>query len=267
MKKNRHKFSAGLCTAAMLLPLAAMAAPTYVTCATPPWGEATNEAAMDTVFGAGNWTAAEFTTVNTATLFSAGTNFIFLEGGDDCATDFANFLTANSAALSAWVNAGGRAIINAAPNVGGDIDLGFGVTLNYGTVGSSGSATAAVPGHAIFNGPYTPVGTDFTGGGFAHTTVTGPGTVLINGNAPGPVLIEQTVGSGRVLFGAMTTTNFHDPQPEATNLRQNMLAYMSGGVVQAPAVQAVPTLSEYAMGLMVVLLGLTGMMASRRRFF
>lgn len=221
---------------------------------------------MDVVFGPGNWTAAEFTTVNTATLFSAGTNFIFLEGGDECAIEFADFLTANSAALSAWVNAGGRAIINAAPNEGGDVDLGFGVTLNYGTIGGSGSATATVPGHAIFNGPYTPVGTSFTGSSFAHTTLTGPGTVLIDGDAPGPVLIEQVVGSGRVLFGSMTTTNFHGPQPEATNLRQNMLAYMSGGVVQTQAVP-VPTLSEYGMVLLAALLGLTGMMAGRRRFF
>ena len=48
-----------------------------------PWGETNNEASMDGVFGAGNWTDSNFETANTGTLFSASTDFIFMEGGDD----------------------------------------------------------------------------------------------------------------------------------------------------------------------------------------
>jgi len=246
---------------------AAMALPTYVTCATPPWGEVTNEAAMDAVFGAGNWTAADFATVSTATLFNnATTPLIFMDGGDDCAIDLAGFLAANGAALSTWVNAGGQLLLNAAPNEGADFSMGFGVTLNYGGADSADTVTAAVPAHPIFNGPFLPAGTNFTGGDFAHARVTGPGTVLITGNSvdlPPNVLLEQNVGAGRILFGGMTTTNFHDPLPNAQNLRQNMLAYLMAGA--GLGAQQVPTLSEWGVILLSALLGLAALFASRRK--
>jgi hypothetical protein len=243
---------------------AAMALPTYVTCGAPPWGEVTNESAMDNVYGAGNWTAADFATVNTAALFNnATTPLIFMDGSDGCATELDAFLTANGAALSTWVNAGGRLLLNSAPNEGADFSMGFGVTLNYGGADNAGTVTAAVPGHPIFNGPYLPAGTNFTGGSFSHARVTGPGTVLItgdSGDAPPNVLLEQTVGAGRILFGGMTTTNFHAPAPNAQNLRQNMLAYLFAG-----AAQQVPTLSEWGVILLSAFLGLAVLFASRRK--
>ncbi len=39
------------------------------------------------------------------------------------------------------------------------------------------------------------------------------------------VLAELKWGAGTVLFGGMTTTNFHSPFPAALNLRANTLAY------------------------------------------
>jgi hypothetical protein len=39
------------------------------------------------------------------------------------------------------------------------------------------------------------------------------------------VLGEVAIGSGYGLFGGMTTTNFHSPQPAATNLRANIICY------------------------------------------
>jgi hypothetical protein len=42
------------------------------------------------------------------------------------------------------------------------------------------------------------------------------------------VLGEKNYGAGHVLFGGMTTDNFHSPQPEASNLRANIIAYLSG---------------------------------------
>lgn len=243
---------------------AAMALPTYVTCGTPPWGQVTNEAAMDAVFGAGGWTAADFATVNTGTLFSnATTPLIFMDGSDGCATELAAFLGANGAGLSAWVNAGGRLLLNSAPNEAGDFSMGFGVTLNYGGADNATTVTAAVPAHPIFNGPFLPAGTNFTGGSFSHARVTGPGTVLITGNSgdlPPNVLLEQAVGAGRILFGGMTTTNFHNPLPDAQNLRQNMLAYLFAG-----GAQQVPTLSEWGVILLSALLGIAALFASRRK--
>lgn len=268
MEHEAHKSSFRQAIAALafsVLPASVMAAPTYVTCVTPPWGQVTNEAAMDAVYGAGNWTAAEFTTVSTATLFSPATQLIFLDGGDDCAIELDTFLTANGAALSAWVNAGGRLLLNAAPNEGASFSMGFGVTLNYGGADDAGTVTATVPAHPIFNGPFLPAGTNFTGGSFSHARVTGPGTVLItgdSGNLPPNVLLEQTVGAGRILFGGMTTTNFHNPQPNAQNLRQNMLAYLF-----AIPPQQIPTLSEWGLLLMSALLGLAALFGMRRKLF
>jgi hypothetical protein len=40
------------------------------------------------------------------------------------------------------------------------------------------------------------------------------------------VLSSKPFGAGLVLFGGMTTTNFHQPQPQATNLRQNILYFL-----------------------------------------
>jgi hypothetical protein len=238
---------------------AAMALPTYVTCSTPPWGETTNEAAMTAVYGAGGWTAADFATVSTATLFNnATTPLIFMDGSDGCATELDAFLTANGAGLSTWVNAGGQLLLNSAPNEAGSFSMGFGVTLNYPAF--SDTVTGVVPAHPIFNGPFTPAGTAFTGGSYAHATVTGAGTVLMTGNAPGTVLLEQAVGAGRIIFGGMTTTNFHSPAPNAQNLRQNMLAYLFA----APA-QQVPTLSEWGVILLSAFLGLAALFASRRK--
>lgn len=88
-----------------------------------------------------------------------------------------------------------------------------------------GSCTAVDAAHPIFNGPFTPVGTTFQGGFFSHGIVTGSFAPLIrdaNGNA---LLAERAVGSGLALFGSMTTSNFHTPQPNADNLRRNIIAY------------------------------------------
>ena len=41
------------------------------------------------------------------------------------------FLTANLSAMQSWVSNGGSLFINAAPNEGGNINFGFGVTLNW----------------------------------------------------------------------------------------------------------------------------------------
>ncbi len=197
-----------------------------------PWFSNSNQVAMNTVFGA-TWTQAYFETLNVSAIFSASNCFIFMEGGDFTTTAFENFLNTNLPAIEAWVAAGGRLIINAAPNVGGNVNYGFGgVTLNYdgGTsLAWDGNASAGQAGHAIFNGPYLPCGTTFFGNYFAHAWISGGATISLMDYmpAPGPSLTEKAWGAGRVLFGGMTTSNWHTPWPETDNLIANIISYQS----------------------------------------
>ncbi len=192
-----------------------------------PWapeGEAANVAAMTAVFGA-NWTIATFSTP-VATIFGPPHTFVFLEGGDSNALELAAFLTANRTAIENWVAAGGKLFLNAAPNEGGNIDFGFGgVTLMYSDPGDN--AVAVNVGHPIFSGPLVPVVTSYTGTNASHATVTGnPALVpiLVNENNRFS-LSELAFGSGKVLFGGLTTSNFWSPDPEAGNLKANIIAY------------------------------------------
>lgn len=45
-----------------------------------PWGQNTNEQAMDQVFGAGNWDDLRYETGNVAAIFSGANEFVFMEG-------------------------------------------------------------------------------------------------------------------------------------------------------------------------------------------
>ena len=255
----------GLFVLALLAPALAFALPTYLrSTAGAPWSVTTNESAMDTVFGAGNWTDARYETVNVGTLFSAATSFIFMEGGDDNADELNTFLTANSTAIASWVSAGGRLFVNAAPNEGGNISFGFGVTLNYdGSTSESDSAAAVNAADPIFVGPFTPVGTSFTGTSFSHAFVTGPLTAVIRDGSSRTVFGTMTSGAGFVGFGGMTTDNFHSPQPQAHNLRENIIAFVAGG--GGVGVTAVPALQTGSLVALAALLGMLAMFMSRRR--
>ncbi len=191
-----------------------------------PWGSSDNDMAMNRVFGSNVWQDLRYETVSPAALFSPAMHFIFLEGSDDNANALNTFLTANLATLQTWVSNGGSLFINAAPNQGANINLGFGVTLNYGTQISTIGA-AAIPVNPIFNGPFTPVGTNWTGDNFSHATVSGAGLapLIININNGSIILGEINAGLGHVLFSGMTVPIFQSPEPQADNLRANILAY------------------------------------------
>ncbi len=191
-----------------------------------PWGSTSNEFAMSRVFGSNNWQDLRFETVNSNQLFSPATTFIFMEGSDVDALELQAFLTANISAIQNWVSNGGSLFLNAAPNEGTGMSFGFGVTLTYPDTTATGGA--ALLTHPIFNGPFTPVGTSWSGNSFAHATVSGNSlTTLITNSATGNiVLAEMAYGAGHVLFGGMTTDNFHTPQPQAGNLRANIIAYL-----------------------------------------
>ncbi|MBK9482453.1 MAG: T9SS type A sorting domain-containing protein [Bacteroidetes bacterium] len=186
-----------------------------------PWGQSTNNTEMATVFGA--YTTLDFAGANPATVFVPGTQFVFLEGSDGNANALNTYLTANLPVIENWVAAGGRLFLNAAPNQGGTINFGFGGTTCVYPGNFDGSVTAN-GAHPIVLGPALPTGTAYTGGSYAHANITNGGTSIIDGSFS-PVLTEKAWGSGLVLFGGMTTTNFHQPSPNASNLRMNMLNY------------------------------------------
>lgn len=208
-----------------------------------PWGSTSNESALTRVFGAGTWQDLRFETVSPVTLFSPANGFVFMDGSDNGATEMETFLNSNRSLMEGWVAGGGRLFLNSAPNEDNGMYFGFGANLIYSDSTSQGRA--ALPAHPIFNGPFTPVGTDWTGSSFGHATVTGTNlVVLITNTANGRiVLAQQAYGAGRVLFGGMTTHNFHSPATEAANLRANILYYGNTPLVtsnQPPVITGQP---------------------------
>jgi hypothetical protein len=239
----------------------------YIRGASAPWGEVTNEAAMDQVFGVGGW--EDLRMADGASPFTSGEHdFIFLEGGDGTAIELADYLAANRTEIENFVTNGGALLLNSAPNEGGDIDFGFGgVTLVSGEFSSN--VVAADATHPVFIGPFTPVQTSYSGSSFGHAIVGGGVSAIIIG-APGDsqegltVLGEASFGAGFVLFGGMTTDNFHSPQPEAANLRANIISYTAGGGNFTPtAPLPVPASPLWSL---VLLVGLMSFWATRRKF-
>ena len=181
-----------------------------------PWGQTTNQTAMNNVYGAGNWMSANYST-SAATIFSPTVCFVMLEGGDFNALALNTFLTSNLTLIENWVAAGGRLFINAAPNEGGNINLGFnGTTLVYSSASSVGNAVNA--SDPIFLGPYLPTTTSYTGTSFSHASITGTGLGILLTGESGTVLANKNWGSGVVFFGGMTSPNWMSPSLEAYNL-------------------------------------------------
>lgn len=195
---------------------------------TDPWSTLNNTNAMTAVFGAPNFTTLSFAAANPATIFSPSTQFVFLEGSDGNAIALNAYITSNITTIENWVNAGGRLFLNAAPNSGGNMNWGFGgVVLNYNSAQSS--VNAVNPAHPIFIGPFTPVTTAYTGGSYSHAHITGGTTTPLLTGGGVNVLTELVWGAGRVMFGGITSPNFHTPAIEAQNLWQNIISYVSGG--------------------------------------
>jgi hypothetical protein len=191
------------------------------------WGQhSKNTDAMTAAFGA-DWNTALYNAGSG--VFNPDVCFIYMEGGDDCAIEMNTYLNTHRATIENWVANGGSLFINAAPNVGGDIDYGFGgVTMHsYQASGNLIPNVAASNAlHPVFAGPY-PTQTTFSGTWYTHGYMTGPGaSIIVNSDGSGQIAFsEQSSGIGNVMFGSMTTTNFHSPQPAADNLRANMFDY------------------------------------------
>ena len=198
-----------------------------------PWWSSSNPDAMNAAFGA-DWTLEAFETAVVATVFSPTTGFVFLDGSDSHASELETFLTANLPAIEAWVNAGGRLLLNSAPNEGDNINFGFGgVLLNYTAVDYSlthiWDITVLDLAYPPLAGPLVPTTSVMSGTYYGHATITGGGCTPIaieTGNPSKVILAEKCWGSGRVLFGGMTTNNFHSPSTEAANWRSNLFTYL-----------------------------------------
>jgi hypothetical protein len=206
-----------------------------------PWWTTENIAAMNDVFGSGNWTSAHFETVNANTLFSSSHKFVFIEGSESGTNAMFTFLQANLSLIENWVAQGNTLYLNSASNQRGG-SVGFGVTFHnyidyyidygYNFTVASYSVTVSNPSHPLFSQSFQPVATSYTGFYFAHDLISGSGLSVIitgDGNDIGVtdiVLAEKTWGSGKVMFGGITTPNFHEPNPEASNLRRNTLKYL-----------------------------------------
>jgi hypothetical protein len=194
------------------------------TAAGEPWGRTDFDSILTQLYGAG-WQALYYETLNPAALFSRTNRFIFMEGSADGQPAMQTFLVNNLPALTNWVSDGGSLFLDSAPYFLSNFtnDLGFGVTLSVGDI--SGAAVSPNPSHPIFNGPFGPVGSSFSGGYFGHATVSGPGLSGILTNASGGklVLAERVYGAGHLMFGGATLPAFQAPQPQASNLWANIL--------------------------------------------
>jgi len=197
-----------------------------------PWGQSTNEDAMDQVFP-GNWTTLYYETVDPAALLSSATSFIFMEGGDSSYDPFATFINTYGVQLTTWISNGGRLLIMSAPNnplVSTQLYLPGNIALQSDAFYASAatSASAVDISNPIFFRPYGATGYYFTGDFFSHGYFTGPQLqpIMLN-NLSEIVLGQYQYGTGLMVYGAMTTDNFQQGElPTAPHsLLENIIYY------------------------------------------
>jgi hypothetical protein len=234
MKMTLKSVIAGATLAVLLGSVAhASISAAYMTDTSNPWGQSTEDTAMNQVFGVGGWTkVAGFT----SSVFSSGYNFIYIDGGDGTSTDFNAFILSNLGAIQSFVSSGGRMMINAAQwDFSPDpLDLGFGQTLygdgSYDYASYNGSLTAAGSAAGLgANG----AGTSWGGNYFAHDIVYGGGaTCLVTGTA-GCVFQDAKEGAGYLTTGGETAPYFWSGVGSPQQLLDNEISY-TATVVSTP---------------------------------
>ncbi|MCB9021558.1 MAG: PKD domain-containing protein [Chitinophagales bacterium] len=198
-----------------------------------PWFTTSGQETMDAVYGPGEWTLGFYETLDPEAVFSTSTCFVWMEGGDAMASELETFFDNNTVLIENWVASGGHLFVNSAPNEGDGMSFHFGgVNLFYAYYTNTAEAFDA--SHPIFDGPFTPVGTSWSGGSFGHAVIQDGGfdTVIVDQFSPSQVVLaEKGWGAGRVMFGGMTPFAFHSPLAEATNLRYNIVSYLASCVL------------------------------------
>ena len=158
-------------------PTAASAAMITSVSADGPWGNiAIYRDGMNRVFGVGNWDEFDISSED-GSAFAADSpyDFIYLDGSSYGGNDLVVYLAAHMTEIETWVNNGGRLYINAA-TYSININAPFGVLIEDYPINT---ANAVDPSHPIFNGPFTPVGTTYTGDSFGHNRIVGTGLTNI----------------------------------------------------------------------------------------
>lgn len=248
--KIRNLLRASVAALGITLASIAQASIIYATGSVNPWGQTTNDNAMNAAFGAGNWNKS----FGFNTSLFGGASFVFLEGGDSNANQLSSFIAGNLAAIQGYVANGGHLFINAAPNVGGSFNLGFGATLNYPDFSGTATVTAAGIAAGLTNGGIT---TAYTGNSFSHASVSGAGLSNLVSDDNGDIVFGgKQFGNGYVAFGGQTTTNWHGPASDAFSLRINELLFVANA-----ADNNVPEPGT----MLLLALGLLGVAASRRK--
>ncbi|HEY3835972.1 MAG TPA: hypothetical protein VGL72_05355 [Bryobacteraceae bacterium] len=195
-----------------------------------PWGQTSNEDAMDNVFGSSNWTTLYYETLNVNQIFNSGTTFIFMEGGDSSFNSFQSFMQTNLGTIYTWINSGGMLLIMSAPNnplSGAIVPLPDNIILSSDAFyeSAASSANAIDISNSIFNTPNS-AAYSFTGDFFSHGYFVGNNvTALMESNLNEIVLGQDAIGSGLMVFGGLTTDNFQQPQPAAHSLLENIIYY------------------------------------------
>lgn len=186
----------------------------------------TNE--LTTAFGSANlWHEMTYEGVDAQKLFSDNYNYIYLEGSDHNADELETFFTTYQQLIENWVAAGNVLFLNAAPNEGDGLHVGFGgVQLVRGTYTNAQALNTSLP---MFNGPRTPIGTQFSGT-YSLAAVVCPEEmdttrILVTDNGT-DLLVQANWGNGTVLFGGMNLTGFHQPSVEAYNFKINLHYYL-----------------------------------------
>lgn len=192
-------------------------------------------AALNADFGSGGYTSDTFSAGTS--IFNSSNSFIFIEGGDSNNAVFNGFFTsAELAAEQAWVNAGGRLYVNGVSSQGGGLNVGFGLDLSPD---ASLTGTAIGLTSPIFTGS---TGTAWTGTDFSGAEVNGSGLAgIIAADDSAYSLAYAGEGSGYIMVGGLTSPDSWLPQPEGTNLLDNIIGSEANAVAPAgPGNPAVP---------------------------
>jgi len=213
---------------------------------------------MDAAFG-NDWHQLTYESINPQSLFSDSYNFIFLEGTANNANEMETFLAANQQLIEDWVAAGNALFLNAGPTEGDGMSFGFGgVQLVRGTYDSAFAVTPTLP---MFTGPLTPVSMAYGGTFSLAAVIIPPGmdtTRVLAARNGTDLLVQANWGTGKVLFGGMNLTGFHQPQAESLNLRRNILHYLKGlpiATVNSPMVIALDENRTYSLAINEIDLG------------
>jgi len=187
----------------------------YMTGSSNPWGQNTEDQAMDVAFGAGNWTK---TNGFDASALTAGYSFIYLDGGDGISSEFNSFVSGNLAAIEAYVTGGGHLMMNAARWDQPDLATGFGTQLSAG-YSYNGSLTPDGVSAGLGGGG---AGVAWTGNYFSHDIVSGLSTCYVVSDA------GCTFGSvGNLFVGGQTAPYWQSGG--GLQLRANELNLAAGG--------------------------------------